>query len=129
MDQYVEAAQLLFTLLKTFSVYIANMWNVFDTSFVVIFLAYIGLRIKGLVSGEPEYSDVAFDILACGACILFPRLAFFAVDNSVVVLALRGMIAEFCYFVIIAMVCFSGLLFTLWTLGTFGPSNSNDAAA
>lgn len=31
--------------------------------------------------------------------------------------ALRGMIAEFTFFMGIAAVCFSGLLFTLWTLG------------
>ncbi|CCL98789.1 uncharacterized protein FIBRA_00794 [Fibroporia radiculosa] len=30
------------------SIYIANMWNVFDTSFVIIFFAYLGFRIKGL---------------------------------------------------------------------------------
>ena len=35
----------------------------------------------------PEYfSGTAFDILACGACILFPRLAFFAISNNVIVL-------------------------------------------
>lgn len=38
------------------------------------------------ISGHTEYSDMAFDVLACGACILFPRLAFFAVSNNVVVL-------------------------------------------
>ncbi|KAH8822908.1 receptor-activated Ca2+-permeable cation channel [Flagelloscypha sp. PMI_526] len=105
-------------------IYIANMWNVFDTSFVIIFLAYFGLRVKGLVSAEPGYSDIAFDILACGACILFPRLAFFAISNNVVVLSLRAMIADFCYFVVIAMVCFSGLLFTLWTLSADRPDSN-----
>lgn len=32
--------------------------------------------------------------------------------------SLRAMIAEFVFFIGIAAVCFSGLLFTLWTLGT-----------
>lgn len=31
--------------------------------------------------------------------------------------ALRGMIVEFVFFMAIAAICFSGLLFTLWTLG------------
>jgi hypothetical protein len=44
-------------------------------------------------------------------------LAFFAISNNVVILALRGMIAEFLFFVMIAAICFSGLLFTLWDLG------------
>ncbi|KAF9644898.1 hypothetical protein BDM02DRAFT_3157054 [Thelephora ganbajun] len=103
-------------------VYLANMWNVFDTSFIVIFLLYIILRIKGLATGDGSSSELGFDILACGACILFPRLAFFAVKNAVVVLALRAMIAEFVFFVCIAAICFSGLLFTLHTLSVGGPN-------
>ncbi|KAJ6577224.1 receptor-activated Ca2+-permeable cation channel [Mycena capillaripes] len=98
-------------------IYIANMWNVFDTSFVFVFLFYMGMRIKGLSYGDLAASEMAFDVLACGACILFPRLAFFAVSNNVVVLSLRAMIAEFVFFIAIAAICFSGLLFTLWTLG------------
>ncbi|KAL5526362.1 hypothetical protein ACEPAF_8085 [Sanghuangporus sanghuang] len=97
-------------------VYMASMWNVFDTVFLLIFLTYFGLRIKGLVQADMYASELAFDILACGACILFPRLAFFAIKNNVVILALRGMIAEFAFFMCVAAVCFSGLLFTLWTL-------------
>ena len=31
-----------------------QMWNVFDTSFVVVFLAYLGFRIKGLAYGDGE---------------------------------------------------------------------------
>ncbi|KAJ7052582.1 receptor-activated Ca2+-permeable cation channel [Mycena amicta] len=98
-------------------IYIANMWNVFDTSFVLIFLCYAGMRIKGLAYSDLAASDMAFDVLACGACILFPRLAFFMVSNNVIVLSLRAMIAEFVFFMAIAAICFSGLLFTLWTLG------------
>ncbi|GLB40556.1 putative receptor-activated Ca2 -permeable cation channel [Lyophyllum shimeji] len=97
--------------------YIANLWNVFDFSFIAIFLVYLGLRIKGLHNGHLPSSDLAFDILACGACILFPRLAFFAVSNNVVILSLRAMVSQFLFFITIAAVCFSGLLFTLWTLG------------
>ncbi|KAA1467684.1 hypothetical protein DENSPDRAFT_813509 [Dentipellis sp. KUC8613] len=99
-------------------IYIANMWNVFDTSFVIIFLLYLILRIRGLLIDSPSASAWGFDILACGACILFPRLAFFVVSNNVVVLALRGMIAEFVFFMGIAAICFSGLLFTLWRLAS-----------
>ncbi|KAJ4488076.1 hypothetical protein J3R30DRAFT_3280335 [Lentinula aciculospora] len=93
------------------------MWNVFDTAFLAIFCVYLVLRIRGIVDGDPASSEMAFDILACGACILLPRLAFFAVSNTVIVLALRAMIAEFIFFIGIASICFSGLLFTLWTLG------------
>ncbi|KAI0784198.1 hypothetical protein C8Q75DRAFT_780483 [Abortiporus biennis] len=97
-------------------IYIASIWNVFDTFFVIIFLAYLGLRIKGLSYHDPDASELSFDVLACGACILFPRLAFFAVSNNVVVLALRAMIKDFIFFIGIAAICFSGLLYTLHSL-------------
>ncbi|KAJ8692702.1 hypothetical protein PTI98_009991 [Pleurotus ostreatus] len=99
-------------------IYIANMWNVFDTSFILVFISYLGFRIHGLAHNNVEDSMTAFDLLACGACILFPRLAFFAVSNNVVILALRAMIAEFVFFMGMAAICFSGLLFTLWTLAS-----------
>ncbi|KAI0034203.1 receptor-activated Ca2+-permeable cation channel [Vararia minispora EC-137] len=98
-------------------IYIANMWNIFDTSFIVITLAYLFCRAKGLADGNEYLSQWGFDILACGACILLPRLAFFLVSNNMVVLALRAMGAEFIFFMGIAMICFSGVMFTLWTLG------------
>ncbi|KAH8100884.1 hypothetical protein BXZ70DRAFT_936367 [Cristinia sonorae] len=99
-------------------IYIANLWNVFDSVFILIFLAYLVNRCRGLYYHQPETSELAFDILACGACILFPRLAFFAVSNNVVVLALRAMIADFVFFIGIAAICFSGLLFTLHSLAS-----------
>ncbi|GLB44838.1 putative receptor-activated Ca2 -permeable cation channel [Lyophyllum shimeji] len=45
------------------------------------------------------------------------RLAFFAVSNNVVILSLRAMVSQFLFFITIAAACFSGLLFTLCTLG------------
>ncbi|KAF8150616.1 receptor-activated Ca2+-permeable cation channel [Crassisporium funariophilum] len=102
-------------------IYIANMWNAFDFSFIVIFIAYMVLRIKGLSNDDLATSDMAFDVLSCGACILFPRLAFFAISNNVVVLSLRAMISQFVFFIGIAAICFSGLLFTLWTLASDDP--------
>ncbi|KAH8980895.1 hypothetical protein EDB92DRAFT_1899322 [Lactarius akahatsu] len=100
------------------SVYFANMWNIFDSTFIVVTTLYLVLRVKGLSSGDNSTSELGFDILACGACIIFPRLAFFMVSNNVVIFALRAMTAEFVFFMGIAATCFSGLLFTLWMLGS-----------
>ncbi|KAK0487093.1 receptor-activated Ca2+-permeable cation channel [Armillaria novae-zelandiae] len=111
LEEYTAATE------HGWSIYIANTWNAFDFSFILIFLIYLGLRIRGISQGNPDYSDTAFDVLACGACILIPRLAFFAVSNNVVVLSLREMISQFVFFIGIAAICFSGLLFTLWRLG------------
>ncbi|KAJ3854678.1 hypothetical protein EV368DRAFT_72760 [Lentinula lateritia] len=90
------------------------MWNVFDTSFLAIFCVYLVLRLRGIVNGDSASSEMAFDILACGACILLPRFEF--INLTALRKALRAMIAEFIFFIGIASICFSGLLFTLWTL-------------
>ena len=110
------------------------MWNVFDTTFIVITAIYLILRLKGLSSGDRELylssrsnstpdqvgvrfitdstSDLGFDILACGACILFPRsgsdaiyfcvcsqglfrLAFFLVSDNVVILCVSAFFPSF----------------------------------
>jgi hypothetical protein len=56
-------------------------------TFIVVFVAFLFFRVLGLMSHSTETSNLAFDILACGACILFPRLAFFAIKDNVVILA------------------------------------------
>ncbi|ELU40127.1 hypothetical protein AG1IA_05835 [Rhizoctonia solani AG-1 IA] len=70
-------------------VYIQNMWNGFDLAFATIFIVYLGCRCRGLVKDDFWWNDLAYDILACGACILFPRLAFFAIKNNLIILALQ----------------------------------------
>ncbi|KAJ3573131.1 hypothetical protein NP233_g2623 [Leucocoprinus birnbaumii] len=98
-------------------IYIANMWNAFDICFTVIFLIFFSLRMKALHTNDLELSGAAFDILACGGCILLPRLVFYVFVNHVIILSLQAMIAEYVIFIGTAAICFSGLLFTLWVLG------------
>ncbi|KAG9039905.1 hypothetical protein FRB95_004377 [Tulasnella sp. JGI-2019a] len=97
-------------------VYVANMWNGFDLAFISLFLLYFGLRLRGVLTHNDYLNDLAFDILACGACILIPRVAFFFISNNVVIVVLRTMIVQFALFIGVAATCFSGLLFTLWKL-------------
>ncbi|KAG8748125.1 hypothetical protein FRC10_008858 [Ceratobasidium sp. 414] len=87
------------------AIYMQNMWNGFDIAFGTIFLVFLGCRCRGLVLQDFWWNDLAFDILACGACVLFPRLAFFAIKNNIIILALQGMIAEFFVFIMLAAVC------------------------
>lgn len=56
-----------------------------------MFLLYFALRIIGLASHNTSTSDLAFDILACSACILFPRLVFFVLKDNVLILAVSGL--------------------------------------
>ncbi|KAH7097404.1 receptor-activated Ca2+-permeable cation channel [Auriculariales sp. MPI-PUGE-AT-0066] len=89
------------------NIYMANIWNGFDTAIITD---------QGLANNDGAASELAFDILACEALILFPRMAFFAMSDNVVIIALQGMIKEFCFFIFLAAICFSGFLFTLWKL-------------
>lgn len=57
------------------------------TTQISIFAIYLALRVFALITHSPETSDLAFDILATCACILFPRLVFFLIKDNVVVLA------------------------------------------
>lgn len=84
-------------------VYLTNVWNAFDLCYIAIFLIYFVLRMIALAHNNKDESDMAFDILSCGACFLFPRLIFFFIKNNAVILSLQGMIATLVGFM--AMVC------------------------
>lgn len=110
----------------------------FDLAFVVIYLAYVSLRGWGLahVLGggglDREWSAVlGVDLLAIGACVMFPRLVFVSLryvslrlsgplsalganparcttrprvpSDNIMILALRSMIMEFAMLMMIAV--------------------------
>jgi len=74
--------------------YVSSLFNGFDLSFILIVLAYVGIRIRGLTSNNLETAELAFDTLACGAALLFPRLAFTFVQGNVILIALKAMLQE-----------------------------------
>jgi hypothetical protein len=71
-------------------------------------------RVEGLLSSPSRTTSLSCQCPSCPA-ILLQGLALI----SPAVRALRGMITEFLFFMGIAAICFSGLLYTLWTLGLF----------
>lgn len=97
--------------------YLASVWNTFDLTFIGIFLTYLFLRLRSLATHDAATADLGYDILSLGACILFPRLAFILIQDNVVLLALRGMIATFFGFMALIAIAFSGIFFCLWTMG------------
>ncbi|PSS03512.1 hypothetical protein PHLCEN_2v3980 [Hermanssonia centrifuga] len=46
LDEYTASKE------HGWEIYIANIWNVFDTAFIIICAAYLGLRIKGLAYND-----------------------------------------------------------------------------
>ncbi|KAL7409126.1 hypothetical protein BDY24DRAFT_367278 [Mrakia frigida] len=97
--------------------YSANLWNGFDLAFVIIYLSYLSFRTYGLAFTYHEWSAVlGNDILAVGACLMFPRLAFVTLSDNLMILALRSMLVEFSLLMFIAVFCFLGFLYALYTL-------------
>ncbi|CED84198.1 Uncharacterized conserved protein [Phaffia rhodozyma] len=103
--------------------YSQSLFNGLDLSFLLIFFTYLILRVQNLClphhhrEDEVETSKLAFDILACGAAILFPRLAFTVIRGKVIVLALKKMMVDFVLFMMLALTCFTGIFYALITLG------------
>lgn len=75
----------------------ANLWNGFDSVFIVIYLIYLVLRVIGLhsIARPPAHeswaNEQSHQILSCAALLIFPRLAFVGLSDNILVLSLRAM--------------------------------------
>lgn len=56
---------------------------------------YLMLRIHGWRTGAPGPGQQALDVLAMGAPVLIPRLAFNLLSGNIVFLSLRAMVVDF----------------------------------
>ncbi|KAL2266610.1 hypothetical protein VTJ83DRAFT_5962 [Remersonia thermophila] len=105
-------------------VYAQNLWSFLDVTFGALFFVYVAIRIYGVVSGTPSAGLQALDVLAMGAPVLVPRLAFNLLSDNLVFLSLRSMMSDFALLSALAAWCFLGFLLSLFWLGngTFGPA-------
>ncbi|KIK61773.1 hypothetical protein GYMLUDRAFT_576703 [Collybiopsis luxurians FD-317 M1] len=97
-------------------VYFKGTWNGFDLAFVTTFALYATLRLYGVFHHSLWARSTGIDCLALIACLMFPRLAFVTLRNNLMVLSLRAMITQFLFLMLIAVFCFGGFLYALWTL-------------
>ncbi|KAG0651002.1 Anaphase-promoting complex subunit 2 [Hyphodiscus hymeniophilus] len=101
---------------KTFlswHVYTQNLWSFLDVTFSTIFGIYLVLRIHGLRKGELEPAQQAMDVLAMGAPVLVPRLAFNLMSENMLFISLREMMRDFTVLTILAVWCFAGFLLSM----------------
>lgn len=94
-----------------------------DVTFGVIFWIYLVLRIHGWRVGDVDaagYSQQALDVLAMGAPVLIPRLAFNLLSNNMLFVCLRAMMVDFTLLTALAAWCFAGFLMSLIWLGEGG---------
>jgi len=98
-------------------VYTQNLWSFLDVSFIGIFWGYLILRVYGFHIGAIEPGQQALDVLAIGAPVLVPRLAFNLLSDNLVFVSLRSMMANFTLLTGLSAWCFGGFLLSLLWLG------------
>ncbi|KAK3939136.1 hypothetical protein QBC46DRAFT_388626 [Diplogelasinospora grovesii] len=98
-------------------VYTQNLWSFLDVTFALIYWIYLIIRIYGWQVGSVEAGQQALDVLAMGAPVLIPRLAFNLLSDNLLFLSLRSMMADFALLTVLATWCFLGFLLSLIWLG------------
>lgn len=97
--------------------YTQNLWSFLDVGFIGIYIVYAVLRIHGARVGELVPKQQALDVLAMGAPVLVPRLAFNLLSDNLVFLSLRSMMSDFVLLTFLSAWCFGGFLLSLLWLG------------
>ncbi|KAH6660188.1 hypothetical protein BKA67DRAFT_667053 [Truncatella angustata] len=95
------------------NVYTQNLWSFLDVMFAMVYWAYLILRIHGWRIDDPVPGQQALDVLAIGAPVLIPRLAFVLLSDNLVFLSLRSMMADFTLLTFLAAWCFGGFLLSM----------------
>lgn len=75
--------------------YAQNLWSFLDVIFAAIYSIYLLIRIYGWRIGSVETGLQALDVLATGALVLVPRLAFNLLSDNLLFLSLRSMMSDF----------------------------------
>ncbi|RYO94625.1 hypothetical protein DL764_007809 [Monosporascus ibericus] len=94
-------------------VYAQNLWSFLDVIFAIVYWAYLILRIYGWRTNDLVPGQQALDVLAMGAPVLVPRLAFNLLSDNIVFLCLRSMMADFMLLTILSAWCFCGFLLSM----------------
>ena len=99
-------------------VYTQNLWAFLDVTYGIIFISYFALRVDGHKKDDEEGIKQAFDVLAMGAPVLIPRLAFNLLSENMLFISLREMMANFTILMGLALWCFLGFFLALgWMSG------------
>lgn len=102
-----------------FSLYLASFWNVFDLGILLILFIHLALRIYGIVMPDVKkhmVANMAYDVLAADAILLFPRL-FSVLDHyryfSPLLIAFRYMAADLVAVSLLILISCSGFFVAL----------------
>lgn len=102
------------------TVHTENLWSFLDITFALIFLTYFSVRVRGFKLGDPSYAQLSSNIISMAAPVLFPRLAFCLMPESMLFIALRAMMSDFMFLTVLAVWCFAGFLMAMRWLSESG---------
>ncbi|KAK5141836.1 hypothetical protein LTR04_002446, partial [Oleoguttula sp. CCFEE 6159] len=104
-----------------FGLYIMSVWNAFDLGILLLFVIYYVLRLYGILMPDVRkhhVANMAYDVLASTAVLLFPRL-FSVLDHyryfSQLLIAFRMMAVDLVAILILIVISCSGF-FVAFTL-------------
>ena len=104
-----------------FGLYIMSVWNAFDLGILLLFFVYYFLRLYGVLIPDARkhtLANMAYDVLASSAILLFPRL-FSVLDHykyfSQLLIAFRMMAQDMVAILVLIVICCSGF-FVAFTL-------------
>ncbi|GME39745.1 Calcium channel YVC1 [Neofusicoccum parvum] len=118
-----------------FNLYILSVWNAFDLGILLLFVVYYVMRLYGILMPDVRkhhVADMAYDVLASTAVLLFPRL-FSVLDHyryfSQLLIAFRMMAMDLMAILILIIISCSGF-FVAFTLafGDTGLTSASSAA-
>ncbi|KAF2423680.1 hypothetical protein EJ08DRAFT_595708 [Tothia fuscella] len=116
-----------------FGLYIMSVWNAFDIGILILFVAHYVLRLYGILMPDVRkrhMANMAYDVLASTAILLFPRL-FSVLDHyryfSQLLIAFRMMAVDLAAILILIVISCSGF-FVAFTL-SFSDKDFNAASA
>ena len=102
-----------------FSLYLASFWNTFDLGILLLLLLHLVLRLYGVFLGDDRkmhIANMAYDVLAANAVLLFPRL-FSVLDHykyfSQLLIAFRMMAVDLAAVFILILISCSGFFVAL----------------
>lgn len=101
------------------SLYIASFWNTFDLGILLLLLVHLVLRLYGILMPDVRkhyVANMAYDVLAADAILLFPRL-FSVLDHyryfSPLLIAFRYMAADLVAVSLLILISCSGFFVAL----------------
>lgn len=117
-----------------FGLYIMSVWNAFDLGILMLFFAYYVLRLYGILMPDVRkhhVANMAYDVLASTAVLLFPR-AFSVLDHykyfSQLLIAFRMMAQDLVAVLILILISCSGF-FVAFTLSFSDVKTDSNAIA